>query len=252
MPWADFHTHTRYSHGTGTIEDNVREAARKGLYAVGITDHGPSMLGIGIDLRRWERIEKEIRVVQSKYPQVKVLLGVEANLISEDGDLDIPNEIIGRLDLLLVGFHLMVRPASWRDGLRLIAGNLAYESLPRKTQERVRQINTRALIAAVNRYDVDIVTHPGLHLDIDTVKLARACVARNTALEINASHRVPDVGFVRAAAREGAFFVLSSDAHSPNRIGDFRKALQVAEEAGVDRGRVVNLDYGWHTMCRRA
>ncbi|MFR6641738.1 MAG: PHP domain-containing protein [Christensenellales bacterium] len=38
--WGDYHTHTYYSHGKGTIEDNVRAAAEKGLKQIAITDHG--------------------------------------------------------------------------------------------------------------------------------------------------------------------------------------------------------------------
>lgn len=219
---------------------------------MGITDHGPSMLGIGLDLRRWDLIEKDIQRVQSKYPDVRVLLGIEANLISEDGQLDVPDHIIQRLDLLLVGFHLMIKPASLRDGLRLVAGNLMYSRLPPETREEIRRSNTSALIKAIQRYEVDIVTHPGLHLDIDTVELARVCAARHTALEINASHRIPDIEFVRVAAREGAYFVLSSDAHSPRRVGDLRRALEVADAAGVGRGRVINLHHGGRRAERRA
>jgi len=40
MLW-DLHTHTTYSHGTGSIEDNVRAAREAGLAAIGISDHGP-------------------------------------------------------------------------------------------------------------------------------------------------------------------------------------------------------------------
>ena len=51
--FADYHTHTVLSHGTGTVADNARAAAAKGLLAVGIADHGPAnWFGVGVhDLR---------------------------------------------------------------------------------------------------------------------------------------------------------------------------------------------------------
>ena len=35
----DLHTHTTYSHGKGSVEDNVREAFNKGLEYIAISDH---------------------------------------------------------------------------------------------------------------------------------------------------------------------------------------------------------------------
>ena len=40
----DHHTHTVYSHGKGTIEDNVRVASEKGHSSIAITDQGPCHL----------------------------------------------------------------------------------------------------------------------------------------------------------------------------------------------------------------
>ena len=57
----DLHTHTTYSHGKGSIEDNVREAFNQGLEFVAISDHGPGHLFYGInrevseDARQTER-----------------------------------------------------------------------------------------------------------------------------------------------------------------------------------------------------
>ena len=48
MIW-DIHTHTTYSHGKGTIEENVNAALALGLEEIAITDHGPGHLTYGID-----------------------------------------------------------------------------------------------------------------------------------------------------------------------------------------------------------
>ena len=45
---ADYHTHTIFSHGKGTIEDNVDWAIKKGLKEIAISDHGPGHLTYGV------------------------------------------------------------------------------------------------------------------------------------------------------------------------------------------------------------
>ena len=50
----DHHTHTVYSHGKGTIEDNVRVASEKGLSSIAITDHGPGHLTYGIKMEKYK------------------------------------------------------------------------------------------------------------------------------------------------------------------------------------------------------
>ena len=44
----DLHTHTTYSHGTGSILDNAVSAKEKGLYGIAITDHGFSHPAFGM------------------------------------------------------------------------------------------------------------------------------------------------------------------------------------------------------------
>ena len=74
----DHHTHTVYSHGKGTIEDNVRVASEKGLSSIAITDHGPGHLTYGIKMEKLPEMRAKIDRLKSVYPDIEVLLGVEA------------------------------------------------------------------------------------------------------------------------------------------------------------------------------
>lgn len=241
-PFADFHTHTRHSHGRGTVLDNARAAAGRNLRAVGIADHGPGSLPwIGVaSSRTFSQIRAEARRA-ADLTGIQVLTCAEANVMSPEGDLDLPSAVVRGLDLLLVGLHLMVRPPSLDSALRLILPNTAPWRWSRCLREASRVTNTKALVEAVHRHPVAIVTHPGLHLPVDTPELARACAARGTRLEISSAHPETDVPYVRAAAREGADFVLSSDAHVPSRVGDLEPALAVARRAELEPDRVWNV-----------
>ena len=113
--FADLHTHTRHSHGTGSVLDNVRAAQRQGLEVVAITDHGPaSLFGVGVaGPAAFDAIRQEVIEARKAYPGVKVLWGAEANVVSEDGELDIPPGLQERLDIVLAGLHPLVRWRSW-------------------------------------------------------------------------------------------------------------------------------------------
>ena len=61
---ADYHTHTKYSHGKGTIEENVLEAISKGIKTIGISDHGYKHLAYGIKLNDIGISNKKLNVYQ--------------------------------------------------------------------------------------------------------------------------------------------------------------------------------------------
>ena len=45
---GDYHTHTIYSHGSGTVMDNAVAAKELGLKEIAITDHGFEQMAFGI------------------------------------------------------------------------------------------------------------------------------------------------------------------------------------------------------------
>ena len=85
----DLHTHTTFSHGKGSIEDNVKVAIEKGLKAIAITDHGPGHLTYGIKREAIPIMRKQIDLLSKKYPEIKIYLGVEANIIDNGNYLDV-------------------------------------------------------------------------------------------------------------------------------------------------------------------
>src|SRR5690554_3198331 len=114
---SDWHTHTRYSDGKGTVEDNVRAAADKGLTEIAITDHGPRGIFIGVEKpSTYLDIKKDIEALEGQYP-VRVLLRAEANVTDLQGTIDIPQEISKEMDVLLVGLHPQVMAESLTENL---------------------------------------------------------------------------------------------------------------------------------------
>jgi len=242
---ADYHTHTVYSHGRGSVLDNARVAAARGLEAVAVTDHGPlSVPWVGVSSPSvFDRIRRDAERA-GRLTGVRVLTGVECNVMSEEGDLDLGPRDLARLDLAAAGLHLLIVPESLGrlgETARLVLPNVAPWRWSRRLRARARLTNTKALVEAVSRHRLAFVTHPGLHLPVDTPELARACARRGTCLEISAAHRETDEAYVRAAARQGVDFVLSSDAHRPAKVGDLDRALHVAERADLDPSRVLNV-----------
>ncbi|MHB0884489.1 MAG: PHP domain-containing protein [Bacillota bacterium] len=241
--FADYHTHTVYSrnHGKGTIEDNLLAAREKGLSELAITDHGPAALGIGIrEVKTLEVIKARTTHYNRLFADIRVLAGVEANVVSVDGRLDVPKKALKDLDIRVAGLHYQIMPASVADGLDLILNNLVLSKLSRRMRRRARLINTKAIVEAVNNYDLDIVSHPGLKLDIDTHELARVAAQTGTALEISAGHPHMTVDFIRIGLKEGVKFSIDSDAHRPANVGRLESGIRLAERAGVTAADLIN------------
>jgi len=239
---ADYHTHTIFSHGKGTIEQNVEAAIKKGLKRIGIADHGFQHIGYGVSLKDVMKIRKTIDSLNQIFQRdIEILMGVEANLIGLDGEIDIPDEYLKIYDILLVGFHKAVVPFSVKDGWYLFIKN-GFSTIMPFLQADVRKRNTDVFIRAIERYNIDIITHPGAKINIDTRRLAQAAASKNTALEINAHHGFMTVEYVKIAMEEKARFVINSDAHHPSDIGNFEKGVCIAVQAGLPSDWIMNAE----------
>ena len=73
----DLHTHTTYSHGKGSVEDNVRMAFDKGLEYIAISDHGPGHLFYGVNRNEFVNMRNDIERMNVKYPKMHVKMSVD-------------------------------------------------------------------------------------------------------------------------------------------------------------------------------
>ncbi len=238
--FADWHTHSRYSDGRGTIEENTAAAVGKGLEQLAITDHCPANIGVGVkDADTFFQIQNEIEAVNEKFDSIKVMLGAEADIIGADGSIDIPRRVVDRLDILIVGLHPYIWPCSFNDAWSVVGVNQMAQ-VSRSYRKKARVNNTKALKEAVLKYDVDFISHPNLRMPVDVAELAAVCVTRDTALEINTGHHYDKEALVRAAEKSGVNFVVNSDAHFPETVGNLASGGALLERFNIPVSRILN------------
>lgn len=231
----DLHTHTTYSHGKGSIEDNVREAFNQGMEFIAISDHGPGHLFYGINRNDIVNIRNDIERMNVKYPKLNVKMSVEANIIKGGNGLDIREEEFEEFDFVLAGYHYglfgcdCIRNWLWNKGFKY-------------GEEALRKSNTEMVINTLKKNDISILTHPGDKGPFDIKAIAEVCAETETYMEINTWHgHLTEEEIKIAAEVPGVKFILSSDAHTSGRVGDVKEGIVRALKAGLDLNRIVNI-----------
>ena len=218
---ADLHVHSVGSgHAYSTVTEIAAAAREKGLTMVAITDHGPAMPG-----GPHPYYFGNLRVLPREIQGIRILRGVEANIINEDGTLDLDIYYLKRLDIVLAGLHDMCIPESDRD------------------------FYTKAMLNTIDNPYVDIIVHPGNpNFPLDYEAVIKKAAEKGIPLEINNSslcgsrkgseencHHI--AGMI---ARYGGPVVIGSDAHFAWDVGGFDSALEVVINAGIKEEQVLN------------
>ncbi len=240
---GDYHTHTLYSHGKGTIEDSVKSAIEKGLKTLAISEHGPGHILFGVNRTKLKALKAEIISLRVKYPELHLKFGLEANILNVDGDLDVDDALISELDFLMAGYHFGSMPRAnhiLRD-LYFHLSNLLVKWLPMLKKGCVKR-NTQATVNAINRYPLFAITHPGAKGPLDIHQVAKAAFLKGTLLEINSHHGHLTVDHITLAKSHQVKFIINSDAHQPDHIGCCEEGVKRALAAGLTAEDVFNAD----------
>lgn len=237
---SDLHTHTVYSHGKGSIEDNIIAAIRLGIKTIGITDHGPGHIGFGVSRKKLAEQKAEIKELRKKYTEIEILFGIEANIIASENGLDIKSEEFKYFDFVCAGWHYGALDGLSFRGMATTVSNMVRNKVENATPRQIRR-NTDVIVKALQNFDIKFLTHPGDKAPVDLLEIAKVCAETDTLVEINTSHMSLTADDLQMMMVTDARFIVSSDAHVPGNVGDFLPALALIAESGIDMERVVNL-----------
>lgn len=248
---ADYHTHTIYSrgfrhygcHAWGTIRENIEEAFRKGLTEVAITDHGPSHKFYGLNSSDLSKILSEINELKAEFAPkgLNILFGIESNLMDFNGRTDADEWILKHLDLLIMGYHFGSTPTDFSSFSGFYLMN-PLTKVFRVGKLRAAERNSIAYCRAMDRYPINIISHPGSKIPVELHSLATYADQKEVLLEINSKHRELTVEDLCELKGKFHRFVIGSDAHRPQDVGNFTKAFERVKQAGISFADIVNIE----------
>lgn len=237
---SDYHTHTTYSHGSGSVLDNARAALDMGLETVAITDHGFSHVAFGMRRKKLDKMRGDCINAQAE-TGVNVKLGIESNLLGDDGKIDVKKEDYDKLDIILAGAHRFVYYSSIKDFNKLFLSNFWRCTFKNKPAKWLVDYNTKVYVECIKNNPIDVITHTNFLVFADAKTVAQACADHGTYFEINTKKRHLSEEEWHAVFDTGARFVINSDAHTPSRVGDITLFLNMFQTIGFPLDRIDNL-----------
>lgn len=236
---ADYHTHTKFSHGRGSVEDNVIAAINAGMSKIAITDHGLKHIMFGLREDKLDKLREQVDCMNAKYKdKICVLMGVEANITGIDGTIDVPEELLHKFDIIIAGYHRM---ASLKDKKTFMQFTVKSSITIKKSKvSEIERVNALAFAKAMERYPIACIAHPNDMISLDMDILGEAAKETGTALEINLRHNALSETHIKKLKDLGASFMINSDAHSPQQVGALEKTISFAKTCGLEADDILN------------
>ena len=229
---GDLQTQTDWTDGANSIEEMAKAAQKEGLEYICITDHTKALaMTGGNDEKRLLKQMAEIDKIQKKFPNFKILKGVEVDIL-KDGSLDIDDEVLAKLDVVGASAH-------------------SYFSMSETEM-------TKRIVRAMANPHVDIIFHPTGRIiqrrepyKVEMAKLIATAKRTKTVLEANASPERLDLKdeYIRQAIEAGVKIAIDSDAHSIYHFKFLEYGIAQARRGWAEKKDVINA-YSWPEMLK--
>lgn len=220
---GDLHAHTTATDGHHSLKEMAMAAKDRGLSYLAITEHSRRLtVAHGLDEKRLLQQLDEIDALNDQLDGITLLKGIEVDIL-EDGDLDLPDALLGKLELVIGAVHSKF--------------NLS------------REKQTERIIRAMQHPHFSILAHPTGRLleqrepyDVDMSRIIAAARQRGCYLELNAHPERLDLldTHCRMAREAGVLVSINSDAHSTSDFDNLIYGVGQARRGWLEKPDVLN------------
>ncbi len=220
---GDLHAHTKTSDGHDTLQGMALAAKALGMEYLAITEHTRRLtVARGLDPTQLARQCDEIDQLNEKLDGITLLKGIEVDIL-EDGNLDLPDSVLERLDLVVGAVH------------------------SRFELSRAKQ--TERILRAMDHPHFTLLAHPSGRLierrepyDVDMLRIIRHARQRGCFLELNAQPDRLDLldSHCQSAKEEGVLVSIDSDAHTTFDFHNLRYGVGQARRGWLEKADVLN------------
>jgi DNA polymerase (family 10) len=220
---GDFHMHSKWTDGHNSIEEMLHACAELGYQYCSISDHSKAVrVAGGLGAKEFVEQRKEIENLRSNFRGTRLLAGCEVDILP-DGSLDLPDEILDRLDIVIAAVHSKMDMTQSEMTKRVVKA-LGHPAVTMLAHPTGRLINEREPFA------------------IDLEEVFSAAKEYGVAIELNGQPQRLDLNdvYVHRAMELGVKISLNTDAHGTEQLKFMRYGVDQARRGWLEKRHVLN------------
>lgn len=250
MRYSNLHTHTSFSDGLHTVEENILSAIEKNMVSLGISDHSYTSFDLRYCMRpvNIPAYIREVRRLQQKYAdKIEIYLGLEYDGYTKLENRELYDYVIGDCHYIKIGndyFSVDHKKEEQKEVMVKYFGDdsLAYAKAYYDTYvSRIKEIKPDVLghFDLLTKYN-QIDEHSDAYKKLATDALI-ACLETTPVIELNTgaickklrTEPYPVSMLLKETVNHGGKILLSSDSHDKaNLTFHFDESVQLLKSIG--------------------